>query len=86
LTFVSAADLSAFATKVARAVGIPEEDAAAIADGMVWSELRDIDVGIKRLPTLVSRIHGGATRADPRLTIVRESASLAVLDGDDAWG
>jgi LDH2 family malate/lactate/ureidoglycolate dehydrogenase len=83
---VSAADLRAFATRVARAVGVPEEDAAVIADGMVWSELRAIDVGIKRLPMLVSRIHGGGTRADPRLMIVRESASQAVLDGDDAWG
>jgi LDH2 family malate/lactate/ureidoglycolate dehydrogenase len=83
---VSAADLRAFATQVARAVGVPEEDARAIADGMVWSELRGIDVGIKRLPTLVKRIHGGGTSSTPRLRIVRESASLAVLDGDAAWG
>jgi len=83
---VEAAELRSFAAKVARAVGVPEDDAAVIADGMVWSELRGVDIGIKRLTTLVSRIRGGGTRADPRPQVIRESGSFAVLAGNDAWG
>ena len=85
-TVVPAAELRSFAAKVARTVGVPEEDATAIADGMVWTELRGVDIGIKRLTTLVSRIRAGGTRADPRPAVIRESASFAVLEGHEAWG
>src|SRR5437867_7535888 len=85
-TVVPAAELRSFAARVARTVGVPEEDATTIADGMVWTELRGVDIGIKRLTTLVSRIRAGGTRADPRPAVIRESASLAVLEGHEAWG
>src|SRR5881409_2739160 len=85
-TVVPAAELRSFAAKVARTVGVPEEDATAIADGMVWTELRGVDIGIKRLTTLVQRIRAGGTVADPRPSVVRESGAFAVLDGHGSWG
>ena len=83
---VTAAALREFAERVATAVGIPAADARVIADGMVWAELRNVDLGIKRLTTLVSRVRKGGTNPDPRPTVVQESAGLAVLDGHGAWG
>ena len=83
---VAPSELRAFAEQVATAVGVPADDARSIADGMVWAELRGIDLGIKRLTTLVDRVRRGGTNADPRPTVVRETAGLAVLDGHAAWG
>ncbi|HEX9268566.1 MAG TPA: Ldh family oxidoreductase [Candidatus Limnocylindria bacterium] len=83
---VPADQLRAFAAAVARAAGMPADDAAVVADGMVWTELRGIDIGIKRLPTLVARIRGGGTIADPKPVVIKESPTFAVLDGRGAWG
>lgn len=83
---VAAGDLRAFAERVAMAAGLPREDASIVADGMLWAELRGIDIGIKRLITLVDRIRGGGTNPDPRPTVVREAKAFAVLDGHGAWG
>ena len=53
---------------------------------MVWAELRGVDLGIKRLTTLVRRIKAGGTRADSRRAVVKDLPSFAVLDGHDGWG
>jgi LDH2 family malate/lactate/ureidoglycolate dehydrogenase len=83
---VPAPELRAFAAAVARAVGVPADDAEIVADGMVWAELRGHNIGVRRLPTLVARVRGGGTVADPRPEVVRESGGFAVLDGHGAWG
>jgi LDH2 family malate/lactate/ureidoglycolate dehydrogenase len=83
---VPAGELRRFAASVAEAVGVPREDAETIADAMVWAELRGLDIGIKRLPTLVARIKAGTTTADPRPAVVHETGAFAVLEGDHAWG
>ena len=83
---VSAAEPRDFAAKVARATGVPGEEADVTADGMVWAELRGVDLGIKRLTTLVRRIQAGGTRADSRPAVVKDLPSFAVLDGHDGWG
>jgi LDH2 family malate/lactate/ureidoglycolate dehydrogenase len=79
-------DLRRFTERAAVAAGVPREDAAVIADGMVWAELRGIDLGMKRLTTLVSRIRAGGTKADPRPAVAHEAAAFAVLDGHGSWG
>jgi LDH2 family malate/lactate/ureidoglycolate dehydrogenase len=79
-------ELRRFAESVAVACGVPEEDAAVIADGMIWAELRGIDLGLKRLTTLVLRIRAGGTAPDPRPAVVKESGAFAVLDGHGSWG
>jgi LDH2 family malate/lactate/ureidoglycolate dehydrogenase len=86
VSVVAPDELRTFAERVAVAIGVPPEDAAVIADGMIWTELRGIDIGIKRLTTLVQRIRAGGTVADPRPSVVRESGAFAVLDGHGSWG
>lgn len=83
---VPAAELRVFAAAVAQAVGMPADDAETVAEGMVWADLRGVDIGIKRLPMLVDRIRQGGTIANPKPVVLRESTAFAVLDGRGAWG
>jgi LDH2 family malate/lactate/ureidoglycolate dehydrogenase len=85
-TIVGTAALRSFIDAVCRALGMPADDAAVIAEGMTWAELRGIDLGTRRLPTLASAIRGGGTKAAPQRTVVKELPAFAVLDADDSWG
>ena len=78
--------LRRFIADVCHALGVPPDDAAVIADGMIWAELRGIDLGTRRLPTLAAAIRGGGSKAAPRRTVVKDAAAFAVLDADDSWG
>ena len=83
---VAVEPLRGFISEVCRALAVPADDTAVIADGMVWAELRGIDLGTRRLPTLASAIRGGGTKAAPRRAVIREARAFAVLDADDSWG
>jgi LDH2 family malate/lactate/ureidoglycolate dehydrogenase len=83
---VSAEQLRAFTIALIRAVGVPDDDAAVITDSMIWAELRDVDLGMRRLPTLVDRIRRGGTTADPMPVLVHDSTAFAVLDARSGWG
>jgi LDH2 family malate/lactate/ureidoglycolate dehydrogenase len=82
----SAGDLRSFAEAVLRAAKVPAEDSEICADGMIWADLRGIDMGLKRLTTLIQRLRAGGTLADPKPAVVNESAGFAVLDGHASWG
>jgi len=83
---IAVAPLRRFIGDVCRALGVPPDDAAVIADGMVWAELRGIDLGTRRLPTLAAAIRGGGTKAAPARRVIKDARALAVLDADDSWG
>jgi LDH2 family malate/lactate/ureidoglycolate dehydrogenase len=83
---IPVAPLRGFIADVCAKVGIPADDTAVIADGMVWAELRGIDLGTRRLPTLVAAIRGGGTKAAPARRVVKDAPAFAVLDADDSWG
>ena len=83
---IAVAPLHRFIGDVCRTLGVPSDDAAVIADGMVWAELRGIDLGTRRLPTLAAAIRGGGTKAAPARRVIEDARSLAVLDADDSWG
>jgi LDH2 family malate/lactate/ureidoglycolate dehydrogenase len=83
---VGAEPLRGFIAATCRALGVPDDDAAVIADGMTWAELRGIDLGTRRLPTLAAAIRGGGTKAAPRRRVTSETRAFAVLDADDSWG
>ena len=80
--------LRSFGTRVLRAVGMPDEDAAITADAMVWADLRGLPAhGIAfKLPQVVRRIKAGGTSAEGRLELVRETPGISVYDAHDAWG
>ena len=83
---IRAEPLHAWIHDVLRASGVPEEDATNIADGMVWAELHAVDLGTRRVPTVVNAIKGGGTKAAPQRKVVSDRPTFAVLDADQSWG
>ncbi len=79
--------LEAFTARALGAVGLPAEDARAVAELMIRADLRGADGhGIFRLPQYVRRIRAGGMNVRPRIQPVRETEAAALVDGDNAMG
>lgn len=84
---IPAARLEEFTAEAYRTVGIPADDAAIIADISTRIDLRGLDGhGIFRLPQYIERIQAGGITINPNITIAKETASTALIDGDNAAG
>lgn len=69
------------------AVGCPAAHAARIADVLVDGELRGYDDhGAFFVGELTGWMRGGAMNPEPRVTVLRETATSLVLDGDRGCG
>jgi LDH2 family malate/lactate/ureidoglycolate dehydrogenase len=67
--------------------GVPAEDAALAAGVLARADLRGIDShGVARLHTYYDMLELGRINPRPKLSIVRESASTATVDGDNGLG
>jgi LDH2 family malate/lactate/ureidoglycolate dehydrogenase len=74
--------LAEFTTAVLRAHGVPEADAALLADTLVTAELwGHASHGMLRLPWYVTRLRTGAMTAVTTVTTVRDQGAVVVLDG-----
>ena len=79
--------LREFTTRVLESFGVPSAEAALAADVLAASDLRGIDShGVARLKTYVDMLELGRINPRPNVTIVRESASTATVDGDNGLG
>jgi ureidoglycolate dehydrogenase (NAD+) len=68
-------------------VGVPPDDAATVAEVLVWANLRGVDShGMLRVPRYVQWVESGVVNARPRLTILREAPAALVIDGDWCFG
>ena len=69
-------------------VGVSREDAALVADSLIEANLRGVDThGITRvLGAYVRRLQGGAVNPRTAFTILRESASTALIDARNSLG
>ncbi len=86
-TLVPAETLSRQILAVFSAWGMSDEDAAAAAEVMVDTDLRGIDShGIGMLPTYQKRYEEGAINPRPKIRLLRESPSTALLDADQSLG
>jgi ureidoglycolate dehydrogenase (NAD+) len=84
---VAADTLRRFTTGVFAAAGMPEADAARVADALVWANLRGVDShGVSRVAGYVEWIRRGDINAKPQLTVATETAAVVVLDADRAAG
>ena len=82
-----AAVLKTFAQKAFERVGIPQGDAAAIAELMVEADLQGSDGhGLFRLPQYIRRIQAGGVNPKPAIRIERERAAMALVNGDNGMG
>jgi LDH2 family malate/lactate/ureidoglycolate dehydrogenase len=79
--------LREFMTRVFEHFGVPAYDAALAADVLAAADLRGIEShGVARLHTYFDMFELGRINPKPRITIVRESASTATVDGDNGLG
>jgi len=70
-----------------RQVGVPEDDAASIAELMIEADLQGSDGhGIFRLPQYIRRIQAGGANPRPNIRIERERAAMALVNGDNGMG
>ena len=84
---IPAERLEQFIADAFRAVGIPTDDAATIAQLMTGIDLRGLDGhGIFRLPPTIQRIKAGGINVKPTITVKQETPSTAIIDGDNAVG
>ena len=84
---VDAKTLHAFMIAVFRGCGIDADDAKTCADVLIRSDLRGIEShGIGRLRMYYERLNAGLLEPKSKLTIVRESPTTAVVDGNHSMG
>lgn len=68
--------------------GLPEDDAKIVSDVLIESDKRGIDShGIGRLkPIYIDRIDWGILNPETKIDVVKETATTAVLDGNNGMG
>src|SRR6185503_13133558 len=86
-TRVAAAKLEDFIVRACVAVEIPPADARTIAALMVQADVQGSEGhGVFRLPQYVRRIKGGAVNVRPKIRVERETAAMALVNGDNGMG
>ena len=84
---VDADDLRAMVAGVFQARGTRESDAVAVADALVWANLRGIDShGVSRVPRYLELFDKGESVADAVPAVTRPRAAIAIIDAHAAPG
>ncbi|HKY49007.1 MAG TPA: Ldh family oxidoreductase, partial [Acidimicrobiia bacterium] len=79
--------LAEFAAAALRAAGVSEVEASVTADRLIEADLRGrTGHGMIRLPSYIERIQAGAINLTPNLKIRHETATSALVDGDNGLG
>ena len=67
--------------------GVPDDDAETAADVLACADLRGIEThGVARLHTYFDMLDQGRINPRPNVTVVRENATCATVDGDNGLG
>src|SRR6266581_9559536 len=83
----SADALKRFASDIFARAGMPETDAAVVADVLVWANLRGVDThGVTRIPRYVDLIEAGDMNPKPAITVRTETAASVLIEADRAPG
>lgn len=73
--------------RIFAAAGPPERDAATVAEVLVEADLRGVEShGTTRVAGYVSMIRRGLLNPRPKVVVLRDAASTAMLEGDRAFG
>jgi LDH2 family malate/lactate/ureidoglycolate dehydrogenase len=84
---VRADDLRTLVADVFRARGTREAEAAAVADALVWANLRGIDShGVSRVPRYLELFDKGESVPDALPSVARPRAAIAIVDAHAAPG
>lgn len=77
--------LTRFATSLLTAGGLPEDEARLVGTSLVGANLRGHDShGVMRIPFYLDCLAKGEVKAGAKFTVLKETPSLIVADGD--WG
>lgn len=84
---VDADELKGLVAGIFRARGSSAADAAAVADALVWANLRGVDShGVSRVPRYLELFDKGESVADAVPTVERPRAAIAIVDAHAAPG
>lgn len=87
MAVIAAPDLTSFAASILAGAGFTADDAAQMADLLVWANLRGVPShGVLRLPRYVEMLQQGEVRADHQIAVVQRFGAIMVLDADQAPG
>ena len=76
-----------FITDAMIKAGVPDQDAAKIAELMLEADLIGADAhGIFRLPQYIQRLKLGSTNPKPKLKVNRTAPATALVEGDNGMG
>lgn len=79
--------LKTFVTQIFQSIGCSEKDAALAADVLVSADLRGIDShGVARLAGYVRLYDNGRLNPTPNISIIHQTPSTALIDGDRGLG
>jgi L-2-hydroxycarboxylate dehydrogenase (NAD+) len=86
-TRIPAANVRRFITAAMERLGLPAEDALAVAELMTEAEVQGSDGhGVIRLVPYARRIRAGGVNVRPHIRIAKEKPAMALLDGDNGMG
>src|SRR6202043_3801642 len=86
-TKVTFGRLKAFIQQAMTRLGLPDADAAIVAELMAQGDLQGSEGHrVSRLPQYARRIKAGGFNVRPNIRVVREQASTALLNGDNGMG
>jgi L-2-hydroxycarboxylate dehydrogenase (NAD+) len=84
---VSPDDLEPFVARIFASHGVPDADAARVAQCLVQADLRGVSShGVGRIPIYTERLRRGLVKARPEIRIERPTTVTAQVDGDNGLG
>lgn len=76
-----------FCAQVFLKLGVPQEQADSMAENLVQADLEGVaSHGVVRLPIYAERLRAGVINPRPHVRAVSETATTAVVDGDNGMG
>ena len=87
VTLFSPSGLRQFCSKLLQKVQVPPEDAELIAQSLVLANLRGVDShGVARMAIYIERLNKKLVNTEPGITVLQETPSMALVDGDNGSG
>lgn len=79
--------LKEMASTILKALAVPNEEAALVAESLVYADMRGIHShGVNFLKLLSDRIESNMVSIPTRLTLIREDDTTAIIDGGNGLG
>ncbi len=86
-THVNEGILKKYCTDIFRKAGMGQGEAGAVADNLIYADLSGMEShGVIRVPAYLRRLENGGTSPDAAMTVVKETDTTALINGNNAMG